>query len=407
MIDRIKKYKEQTFSSLKVRNYRLYFIGQAISLCGTWMQTIAQSWLVLKITGSGSALGFVIALQFLPILFFAPWAGVIIDRVPKRKILYYTQIASGLLALALGVLVLTGVVKLWMVDLLALLLGFINAFDNPARNTFVLEMVSEEKLANAVSLNSTQMNLARVVGPAIGGTLIATVGIALCFIINALSYIAVLVALMMIRQNELYTTPPSPRVKGQLKEGFSYIWANAELRNALFMMAIIGTLSYEFIVSLPLFAQFTFHGDAKSYAAMNVAMGGGSVIGGLMIASRKKIEFSLLVRAALLFGASMLIASIAPTLTLALVALVFVGFFSINFLSLSNITLQLKSAPEMRGRVMALWSVAFLGTTPIGAPIIGLVGEYVGGRAGLAIGGLAALIAATIYITTINHYRLE
>ncbi len=402
MIGKVKKYREQTFSSLKIRNYRLYFIGQAISLCGTWMQTIAQSWLVLKITGSGTALGLVIALQFLPILFLGPWAGVVSDRFPKRKILYYTQTASGLLALILGILTATGTVQLWIVDLLALLLGFVNAFDNPTRQTFVLEMVSKEKLANAVSLNSTQMNLARVIGPAIAGVLIATLGIALCFIINAISYIAVLIALCMMDAGQLNGTPRATRLKGQLKEGLNYVRQHPSLKNTLLMMAVIGTLCYEFIVSLPLFAQFTFHGDAGVYAAMNAAMGLGSVFGGLFIASRKNITISMLTNAALLFGASMLVLSIAPTIMLALTALVFVGVFSINFLSLSNIILQLESPPEMRGRIMALWSVAFLGSTPIGGPIIGFIGEHIGPRWGLATGGFGALIAAIIYITTIK-----
>jgi len=393
-MDIIKAYGKQTFASLKIRNYRLYFIGQAISLSGTWMQIIAQSWLVLKITGSGAALGFVVALQFLPILLLGPMAGVIIDRVPKRKLLYHTQTAAGMLALTLGILVINDVVRLWMVEVLALCLGIVNAFDNPTRQTFVQEMVSKEKLANAVSLNSTQVNLARAIGPAIAGILITTVGLAFCFLVNAASFAATLVALFMMRGSELHTTLPAPRAKGQMREGFRYVRSNPVLINTLLMMALVGTFAYEFIVSLPLFAKFTFLGDATTYAAMNTAMGVGSIVGALISANRKKTSSRELMKAALYFGAAILVAAITPNIMLAMAALVFVGVFSINFLSLSNIILQLESAPEMRGRVMALWSVAFLGSTPIGGPIIGWIGENIGPRWGLATGGIAALAAA-------------
>ncbi len=392
----IKKFSGQTFLSLNIRNYRLYFTGQAISLCGTWMQIVGQSWLVLKITGSGTALGLVIALQFLPILFLGPWGGVIADRFSKRKLLYITQSASGILALILGVLVATNTVQLWMIDVLALCLGLVNTIDGPTRQTFVIEMVDKEKLPNAVSLNSTEINLARVIGPTIAGVLIATVGIASCFIINGISYIAVLVALSMMRVNELNVAPIAPHIKGQLREGFRYVLSSPVLKNSLLMMGIIGTFSFEFIVILPLFAQFTFHGDASTYAALNAAMGVGAAAGGLLTARRRKTAPHMLARAALLFGIAMLIVSIAPTLTLALLAMVLVGVFSINFLSLGNVILQLESDPNMRGRVMALWGVAFMGSTPIGGPIIGWIGEYLGPRWGLATGGFAAIAAAGI-----------
>lgn len=406
-MDIIKTYGKQTFASLKIRNYRLYFIGQAISLSGTWMQIVGQSWLVIKITGSGAALGFVVALQFLPILLLGPMAGVIIDRVPKRKLLYYTQTAAGMLALILGILVITDVVRLWMVEILALCLGIVNAFDNPTRQTFVQEMVNKEKLPNAVSLNSTQVNLARAVGPAIAGILITTVGLAFCFLFNAASFIATLTALAMMRGSELHTTVPALRAKGQIREGFRYVKSNPILINTLLMMAIVGTFAYEFIVSLPLFAKFTFLGDATTYAAMNTAMGVGSIVGALISANRKKTSPSELIKAALYFGAAILIAAITPNIMLAMAALVFVGVFSINFLSLSNIILQLESAPEMRGRVMALWSVAFLGSTPIGGPIIGWIGENIGPRWGLATGGIAALAAAGLCAFALQKGRTQ
>ena len=396
MRHKIKKISQQTFASLKIHNYRLYFFGQAVSLCGTWMQTIGQTWLVLEMTHSGTQLGLITAAQFLPMLFFSPLGGIVADRFNKRKILYFTQTAAAILALALGILVATSTVQLWMVYVLAVLLGCVNTIDNPARQTFIFEMVGKDSLQNAISLNSTQVNLARVIGPAIGGGIIAGLGLAPCFFINSASFIAVLIALFMMSAEELSPAISSGHKKGQLMEGFRYVWSNKILRQTLLMMAIIGTLTYEFSISLPLIAQFTFHGNAGTYAALTVAMGLGSIAGGLYVASRKKIKIGMLVNAAWMFGATTLLASIAPSFVLALAALALVGFFSICFLSLGNTTLQLESEPNMRGRVMSLWTMAFLGSTPIGGPIIGLIGEHAGPRWGLVVGGVAALIAAGI-----------
>jgi MFS family permease len=395
-MQRIRKLSKETFASLKIRNYRLYFIGQAISLSGTWMQSIGQAWLVLKITNSGTQLGLITAAQFLPMLFFSPLGGIVADRFDKRKILYVTQIASAILALVLGILVFTATVQLWMVYVLAILLGCINTVDNPTRQTFIFEMVGKDNLRNAISLNSTQVNLARVIGPAIGGGIIASLGLAPCFFLNSASFIAVLAALKMMSAEELNPHPIEERKKGQLMAGLRYVKSNKILRETLIMMAIVGTLTYEFSVILPLLAQFTFHGNAGTYAALTVAMGFGSVAGGLYTASRKNIKPNMLVNATWMFGLTTLLAAIAPTFSLALVTMVLVGFFSINFLSLGNTTLQLESDPSMRGLVMSLWTMAFLGSTPIGGPIIGFIGQYAGPRWGLVVGGVAALIAASI-----------
>jgi MFS family permease len=386
----------QTFLSLKTRNYRLYFIGQGISLCGTWMQTIGQAWLVLKITGSGTALGMVTAFQFVPILVLGSFGGVIADRFSKRKILYFTQTAAGGLALMLGILVATDLIKLWMIYIFVFSLGLVNAIDNPTRQTFVMEMVGKDQLPNAVSLNSTQVNLARVIGPAIGGGLIATLGLAPLFIINGISYIAVLVALSRMRIEELRPAAIVERTKGQLREGFRYVKSTPLLLNSLLMMAIVGMLSYEFNVSLPLFARFTFQSGAAGYAGLTTAMGIGSVIGGLYTATRHKVTVRMLITAAWLFGLVILLTAVAPTLWLAMLGMVLVGIFSINFLSLGNVTLQLGSTAQMRGRVMGLWAVAMLGTTPIGGPIIGGIGQHAGPRWGLAVGGFAALAAGAL-----------
>ncbi len=393
-MDRIRSAGARTFSALAIRNYRLWFIGQGISLSGTWMQTVAQGLLVLQITGSGTALGLVIALQTLPVLLFGPWGGVIADRFPKRSILYVTQTVSGVLALTLGILVATGMVQIWMVYVLAVGLGLMNVIDNPTRQSFVLEMVGKDALVNAVSLNSTEINLARVIGPTLAGVLIATVGIASCFIINGLSYIAVIAVMMAMRASELSPSPLAPRAAGQLREGLRYVWASPVMRTTLLMMAVIGTFTYEFQVSLPLFAEVTFGQGPAVYAAMTAAMGLGAVVGGLYTASRVAGTAMPLARAAFFFGLTVLIVSLMPSVPLALAALTAVGFFSISFIALGNSTLQLTSAPEMRGRVMALWTMAFLGSTPIGGPLIGAIGEHIGARPALALGGVAAIAAA-------------
>ncbi|MDR3577862.1 MAG: MFS transporter [Anaerolineaceae bacterium] len=389
-----KRISQDTFSSLHIRNYRLYYLGQIISTSGTFMQTVAQAWLVLKLTNSGTALGLTVALQYLPVLFLGPFGGVIADRLSRRKILFFTQSGSGILALILGFLVLTNLVQVWMVDLLAFSLGLISVLDNPTRQTFIMELVGPDNLRNAVTLYSTLVNLSRVVGPAIAGALIATAGLAPCFFINGISYVAVVIMLAQMHKDELILTPPAQPAKGQLRQGFKYVVSTPVLGSVLLMMAIIGTLTYEFQVSLPLIAQYTFKGDASSYAFLTSSMGVGAAAGGIFFASRKGITPKKLVSAALLFGISVLAAAFMPTLFLSGLALVFVGVCSINFSSIGNSTLQLSSSPQMRGRVMSFWSVAFLGSTTIGGPLVGWFGGVAGARWGLALGGLAALLAA-------------
>lgn len=399
----LRRFSRETFSSLFIRNYRLYYLGQIISTSGTFMQTVAQAWLVLKLTNSGAALGITAALQNMPILFLGPYGGVIADRISKRKILYFTQSIAGLLALILGTLVATGLVRVWMVYILAFCLGIVNVFDNPTRQTFYIELVGPDHLRNAVTLYSILINLARIIGPAIAGALIAAVGLAPCFIINGISYAAVVIMLSMMRAGELHPTPPVPRAKGQLLEGFKYVVSTPLLGSTLLMMAIIGTLTFEFQVSLPLIAQFTFKGDARSYAFLTASMGFGAAIGGIFFASRKGIVPYKLVSATLLFGLAVLAAAFMPSLLLTGLVMVIVGICSINFSSLGNSTLQLSSSPQMRGRVMSLWTVAFLGSTTIGGPIVGWFAETAGARWGLALGGLAALIAAALGAVTLRN----
>jgi len=392
----LRERSRDTFSSLYVRNYRLYYIGQIISTSGTFMQNVAQVWLVLKLTNSGTALGITSALQYVPILILGPYGGVIADRFSKRTILYFTQSISGILALILGVLVMTNLVQVWMVYILAFSLGMVTVFDNPTRQTFYMELVGPDNLRNAVTLYSTLVNLARIIGPAIAAALIAGLGLAPCFIINGISFVAVVIMLGLMHADELIVTPPLPRAKGQIVEGVKYILSTPVIGTTLLMMAIIGTLTYEFQVSLPLMAQFTFKGDASSYALLTASMGFGAAFGGVFFASRKGFQPSKVITAALLFGLAVLLAAFMPSLILTGLILVFVGITSINFSSLGNSLLQLESSPQMRGRVMSFWSIAFLGSTTIGGPLVGWFAEVSGARWGLALGGIAALIAAVI-----------
>ena len=388
------KWGRGTFASLWVRNYRLYFIGQTISQSGTFMQQVAQAWLVLKLTNSGTALGLIAALQNLPVLLFAPLGGILADRFSKRTLLLVTQTAFGFLALLLGALVISGLVRLWMVAALAFCFGIINCIDNPTRQSFVVEMVGEPQLRNAVSLNSTMMNLSRIIGPAVAGAVIAAVGMAPCFVLNGLSYGAVIITLIIMQAGQLHPAVRANSGRGQIAEGFRYAFSTPILRDILVIMAIIGTLTYEFQVSLPLLAEFTFQGNASSYALLTSALGIGAVIGGIVTASRKSTSFKTLVVAALLFGLAALVVAFMPTLELAVAAVVLLGFCSIYFSATGNTTLQLASNPEMRGRVMALWSMAVLGSTTLGGPIIGFIGQHIGARWGLATGGVAAVAAA-------------
>ena len=400
-----RRFGRENFSSFQVRNYRLYYIGQIISTSGTFMQSIAQAWLVLKISNSGTALGIVSALQYIPILLFGTLGGVVADRLPKRTVLYFTQSAAGILALILGILTALNLVTLWMVFVLAFCLGWVTVFDNPARQTFVVELVGEDKLRNAVTLYSVLVNLSRVIGPAIAGALIAFIGIAPCFILNGISYVAVVIMLARMRPEELLVTPLSPQSKGQLREGVRYVLSSPILRNTLLMLALVGTFTFEFQVSLPLIAQFVFKGDASSYAFLSGALGLGAVIGGLAIAGQKRNTPSLLTVAAFLFGVTVLGAAFMPTLILSGVALVLAGASSIYFTSLGNSFLQLSSSPQMRGRVMSFWSIAFLGSTTIGGPAVGWFAETAGPRWGLALGGMAALTAALLGVVNLSNHH--
>ena len=396
----------RTFRSLRVRNYRLYFIAQIVSVSGTWMQTVAQAWLVLRLappSRQGVDLGFVTALQFLPMLLFGTYGGLIADRLDKRRLLYATQTTAGLLALALGLLTATGTVRLWQVFVLATGLGFVNMIDNPARQTFVLEMVGRDDLPNAVSLNSVVMNSARVIGPAIGGALIAVVGLAVCFEANAASYVAVIVGLSLMRRGELHRSPRVARAKGQLREGLRYVWRTPGLRDTLLLVAVVGTLAYNFQVVLALLAKLTFHGGAGVYSGLTSLMGGGAVVGGLVVAGRNRPDIHRLTVIGMAFGLLIVAVAVSPTLPVALAVIFPMGAFSIAFIATANATLQLQADGAMRGRVMALYAIAFLGTTPIGSPLVGWISQAASPRVALGVGAFATVIASAV--TRAVHLR--
>jgi MFS family permease len=390
-------------SSLHQRNYRLFFFGQLISVAGTWMQTVAQSFLVLGLTHSCTQLGLTTAARFVPILLFGPMGGLVADRMDKQKVMYVTQTLSGVIAATFAVLIATHSIELWIIYVLAVALGLVNVFDNPARQSFIPEMVSAADLANAVTLNSVSINLARIFGAALGGAIAAAVGLALCFACNALSFAAVLVSLALMRTAELFPAKRAPREPRQVRQGIRYVRATPELIIPLIMVAVVGALAWEFPVTLPLMASGAFHGGAGTYGLMASVMGVGAVIGGLISAARPRPRTRALCLAAIGWGIAILAASAAPNLTLELVALVFVGYGSITFNSLAKTTLQLAATPTMRGRVMALWALAWLGSTPIGGPIVGFIAQVAGARWSLVVGGLATLVCGVLALPALSR----
>jgi MFS family permease len=392
-----------TFAAFAIPNYRRYISGQSVSLIGTWMQMAAQSWLVLTITRSSTTLGLIVALQTLPVLLLGPYGGVIADRVDKLRLMRILQVAMGVQALVLGVLTVTGAVRLWEIGVLAALLGLNNAFENPARQSFMLEMVGPENLRNAVSLNSVLVNVARVIGPAVAGILIATVGEGVCFLVNAASFVAVVASLSTLDRSAIHPSAPTGREPGQLREGLRYVRRTPGLAVPLLMMGLAGCLAYEFQVTLPVMARQALHSGATGYGFMTAAMGVGAVVGGLFVAAKGRIGLPPLVLAATGFGVVLLFASVAPNLPIEIFALALAGGASISFMSTGNSTLQLTAAPEMRGRVMSLWFVAFQGSTPIGAPLVGGVMAAAGARAGLGLGGITCLLVALLGLLALRR----
>jgi MFS family permease len=380
--------------SMHSRNYRLFFFGQLVSLIGTWMQTVALGWLVYTITKSPAEIGLITAVQFIPVLFGSIHSGLIADRFDKRTVLIWTQSLFTVQAAVLTGVAVAHVATLPVLYALALVQGAITTVDNPTRQAFVSEMVSEGSLANAVGLNSAMFNTARILGPALGGVLIDVVGTTTCFAVNTVSFLAVIGALVAMRPSEFFRGLPAAREKGALRAGLRYAWEEPTLRLVLGMVLLIGTLAMNFQVLLPVVAKAVFHGTAGTYGFLSAAIGVGSLVGALIAASRARPTVRLLGVAAGGFGISMLFDAAAPALGLETAALVVTGIASVTFMATANVTLQLTSRPEMRGRVMAIYMMFLLGSTPIGGPIVGWIGGEWSARWSLAVGAVACLVAA-------------
>ncbi len=384
----------RSFNSLEVPNYRRYFAGQLISLSGTWMQTVAAIWLILELTGSGVAVGATTALQFLPMLLFGAWGGLIADRMSKRRLLIITQTLMAIPALGLLLVTATGIVVPWMVFLAVFLMGLVNAVDNPTRQSFVIEMVGADRVVNAVSLNSVIVQAARIVGPAFAGLLIAGFGVVPCFAINALTFVAMIVALWRMDPRHLHAAPIAAPRRGAIRAGLRYVRATPELAVPLGLMALVGTLGFNFQVVLPLLARFSFDGGAMTYGVLVSAMAVGSIAGALINGAHGRTGPRLIAAGALAFGVSALLSALMPTLALEVPFLALLGAAAVTFAATINSTLQLAVAPEMRGRVMALYSVVFLGSTPIGAPLVGWLSQTYDPRVALLLAGISGLSAA-------------
>jgi len=380
-----------------VRNFRLFATGQVISNTGTWMQRVAQDWLVLELThNSGTAIGITTGLQFLPLLLFSLWGGMIADRYPKRKVLMVTQAAMGALALILGVLAVTGVVRIWQVYLLAFGLGLATVVDNPTRQSFVVEMVGRDELRNGIALNSAVFNLARITGPALAGLVISVVGTATAFFLNATSYLAVLISLRLMRQSALHPSDRVARAKGQLRAGLIYVRTRPDLLMTMVLVFFIATFGMNFTVTTALMSRSVFHTGAGRFGVASVVFALGALIGALVAARRSRSGMRLLLATALLFGALEVLSGMMPTFWAFLVLLVPTGLAVISFSTAANSTTQLSVAAEMRGRVMGIYMLVFLGGAPLGAPLTGWVAQEFGPRMSLISGGVISVAAAVI-----------
>ena len=396
------------FRSLKNRNYRLWAGGAIVSNVGTWMQRIAQDWLVLtQLTNhSAAAVGVVMALQFGPQLLFLPWTGFAADHLNQRKLLMVTQASMGALALILGVLTVTGLVELWQVYVFAFLLGTAAAFDAPVRQTFVAELVGDEDLHNAVALNSTSFNAARMVGPAVAGLTIAAFGTGWAFLANGISFIAVLISLSLLRVSELRPRVRATRSKGSFLEGFHYVWGRSDLRAILVMLFLIGTFGLNFPIFISTMAVRVFHTDARGFGLLSSIMAVGSLSGALIAASRDRIGFRALLISAAIFGIGCTFAALAPNYWLFAAALAMIGIAALTVTNGTNSLMQLSTEPAMRGRVMAIRVGVALGCTPLGAPPVGWVADHFGPRWALGVGaasGFAAAAVAAAFLTRSNR----
>jgi len=394
LLIRFKYFRRFAFSSLTNDNFRRYALSQAISMVGNWMQIVSQSWLVLSLTGSGAMVGLVIAVQTLPTLLAAPYGGLIADRWPKDRLLIITQAVEFTALILLGSLTITGVIQIWMVIVLAALVGMSNVVYGPTQAAFVQEIVGREHVSNAVSLNAALSNSARVVGPGIAGLLIATVGVGACFLVNAASSLVVVIAIVTLDQSRLLRSPRTTRTRGQLRAALAYARAKRQIRLPLIAAAIIGGLTFEFPVTLPVFATDVLGAGASGYGLLVTAMGVGAVFGAIQLTIRPAGGVSAMTRAAAAFGVLVILLAAVQTLWVAVLISALVGSRSVRFIAIANVDLQLAAHGDMRGRIMGLWLTALAGTTAIGGPLVGVIIDLAGARVALLVGGVAAVAAA-------------
>lgn len=386
-----------TFSSLRFRNYRLWFGGALVANIGTWMQRVAQDWLVLTQLShdSGVAVGVVTALQFAPILALSAWAGVLADRVDRRKLLMLTQGLMGVLAAGLGALVLSGHAQLWHVYLFALALGAVSAVDAPVRQTFVAELVPPDKLSNAVGLNSASFNAARLIGPGLAGLLIAAVGTGWVFLINAISFAGTILALVWMHSGELHRMPLAPRAKGQIREGLAYVRHRTDIVLIMVVMSVVSTFGLNFQLTSAMMARTVFHKGAGQYGIVGSILAIGSLAGALLAARRERPRVRLVIGAAFGFGVAAGVLALMPTYPSFAIASIPVGLASLTMMTAANATIQMSTDPAVRGRVMSLYMMVFMGATPIGSPVVGWIGQQFGARWSIGIGSITALLVST------------
>lgn len=409
-LESLRPRKSSMFSSLKVRNYRLFFLGQVVSNTGTWMQRIAQDWLVLSLTGSATAVGITTALQFLPMLLFGLYGGVLVDRLPKRRTLLVTQTSMAATGIALAVLTLTGHVQVWHVYLAAFVVGLATVVDNPARQSFVSELVGPDQLQNAVSLNSANFQSARLVGPAVAGLMITGVGTGWAFLANGMSFIAPIAGLLMMRARELYAVERAPRGKGQMREGLRYVAGRPELIWTVVLAGCVSTFGFNFPVYLSAFADDVFHAGAGSYSLFNTLMAVGSLAGALLAARRGTARMRVLIAGAVAFGTMEIVAAFAPSLWMFALLMAPIGIFGMTVNVTANSSIQMATDPAMRGRVMALYMMVFMGGAPLGAPIAGWITDAYGVRAALAVGGAitaTAGVTIALVLARVGNLRLS
>jgi len=398
--------RRATFSSLRVRNFRLFATGQVISNTGTWMQRVAQDWLVLDLThGSGTAVGIATGLQFLPLLLFSLWGGMLADRYPKRRVLLVTQGSMGALALVLGVLAVTGLVRVWEVFALAFGLGLATVVDNPTRQSFAIEMVGRDDLRNAIALNSAVFNLARIVGPAVAGLVIGFIGTPAAFFLNAASYLAVIVSLILMRSAELHPAERVARASGQLREGLAYVRSRSDLLLTMALVFFVATFGMNFQVTTALMSRVVFHTGAGRFGLASAVFALGALIGALFAARRAAAGMRLLVGTALAFSVLEIVTGLMPSYWAFLALLVPTGATVISFTTTANSAAQLGTAGELRGRVMGIYMLVFLGGAPLGSPLTGLVAQHFGTRAAIIAGGAICTVASVVVAAMVARRR--